>query len=97
MAEYAGHVRDREVVNPKNCPHACEPPRVSRDSIQPARRKMSETWTGVHAPPSRMNAPNSTSCADAEVATTDTVGKPDINVGLEQAQERKSPPAKKSN
>lgn len=27
---------------------------------------------------SRMNAPNSTSCADAEVAMTDTVGKPDI-------------------
>ena len=39
-----------------------------------------------------MNAPNSTSCAAAELATTDTVGKPDINVGLEQAQERKSRP-----
>jgi hypothetical protein len=46
---------------------------------------------------SRMNAPNSTSCADAELATTDTVGKPDINVGLEQAQERKSRPGKKTN
>jgi hypothetical protein len=44
-----------------------------------------------------MNAPNSTSCADAELATTDTVGKPDINVGLEQAQERKSRPGKKTN